>query len=122
MTKVPVLYYSPYSHIERMAEPVAEGARSAGAQANLKRGPEAAKASDFKLDHAAPIATINELSSYNAIVAGIGTRFSHMSSRVASLADQGCGPRARSALKGKFGGTFGTSSCQIPRLTRGRLV
>ena len=62
MAKVLVLYYSSYGHIETMAEAVAEGARSAGASVDVKRVPElvpdeVAKASHFKLDQAAPIAT-----------------------------------------------------------------
>ena len=53
MTKVLVLYYSSYGHIEKMAEAVAEGARSAGAQVDVKRVPETvpkaiAKSAHFK--------------------------------------------------------------------------
>ena len=40
MTKVLVLYYSAYGHIETMAGAVAEGARSAGAEVTVKRVPE----------------------------------------------------------------------------------
>ncbi|MBN9060582.1 MAG: flavodoxin domain-containing protein, partial [Rhizobiales bacterium] len=62
MTKVLVLYYSAYGHIEKMAEAVAEGARSTGAKVDIKRVPElvpeeVAKASYYKMDQAAPIAT-----------------------------------------------------------------
>jgi len=62
MTKVLVLYYSAYGHIEKMAEAVAEGARAAGAEVDIKRVPElvpaeVAKASYYKMDQAAPIAT-----------------------------------------------------------------
>ena len=63
MTKVLVLYYSAYGHIEKMAEAVAEGAREAGAEVDIKRVPElvpeeVAKNSGFKLDQAAPIAKV----------------------------------------------------------------
>src|SRR5208337_1453403 len=80
MTKVLVLYYSAYGHIEMMAYAVAEGARSAGAMVDVKRVaetvPEAvAKASYFKLDQAAPIATPADLPQYDAIVVGAPTRF-----------------------------------------------
>ena len=66
MTKVLVLYYSAYGHIETMANAVAEGAREAGATVDIKRVPElvppdVAKASHYKLDQEAPVATIDEL-------------------------------------------------------------
>jgi NAD(P)H dehydrogenase (quinone) len=75
MTKVLVLYYSSYGHIEQMAQAVAEGVRAAGAEAVIKRVPELvpeeiAKKSHFKLDQAAPIATVAELPDYDAIIIG----------------------------------------------------
>ena len=80
MTKVLILYYSAYGHMERMAQAVAEGVREAGAHADVKRVPElvpedVAKKSGFKLDQAAPIATVPELADYDAIIFGSGTRF-----------------------------------------------
>ena len=62
MSKVLVLYYSSYGHMETMANAVAEGARSAGATVDIKRVPETvpediAKGAHFKLEQAAPIAT-----------------------------------------------------------------
>ena len=39
MTKVLILYYSAYGHMERMAQAVAEGVREAGAQVDIKRVP-----------------------------------------------------------------------------------
>lgn len=117
MTKVLVLYYSSYGHIEKMAEAVAEGARAAGAQVDVKRVPETvpaevAKASHFKLDQAAPVAAIEELANYDAIVVGTGTRFGRMSSQMASFLDQGGGLWARGALNGKVGGAFSASGSQ----------
>src|SRR5712671_1595084 len=75
MARVLVLYYSSYGHVETMANAVAEGARSAGANVMLKRVPEtapaeAAKAAHFKLDQVAAIATIEELTGYDAIIIG----------------------------------------------------
>src|SRR5215203_5873646 len=80
MAKVLVLYYSAYGHIEAMANAVAEGARKAGATVDVKRVPElvpeaVAKASYYKLDQAAPVATIDDLANYDAIIVGTGTRF-----------------------------------------------
>ncbi len=85
MTKVLVLYYSAYGHIETMANAVAEGAREAGAAVDVKRVPElvppdVAKASYYKLDQKAPVASIDELANYDAIIIGTGTRFGRMSS------------------------------------------
>jgi NAD(P)H dehydrogenase (quinone) len=80
MTKVLILYYSAYGHMERMAQAVAEGVRDAGVESDIKRVPElvseeVAKQSGFKLDQKVPIATIAELANYDAIIFGFGTRF-----------------------------------------------
>ena len=117
MAKVLVLYYSSYGHIEQMAHAVAEGAREAGAQVDVKRVPElvpaeVAKASHFKLDQEAPIATIEQLAEYDAIVVGTGTRFGRMSSQMANFLDQAGGLWARGALNGKVGGAFTSSATQ----------
>ncbi len=117
MPKVLVLYYSAYGHIETMAEAVAEGARSAGATVDIKRVPEtvpedAARAHHFKLDQAAPVAKIDDLADYDAIVVGTGTRFGRISSQMASFLDQAGGLWARGALNGKVGGAFASSGTQ----------
>ncbi|AUW59111.1 NAD(P)H:quinone oxidoreductase [Sphingobium sp. SCG-1] len=117
MAKVLVLYYSTYGHIETMANAVAEGARSAGATVDIKRVPETvpeavATANHFKIDQAAPIATVNELADYDAIIVGTGTRFGRMSSQMAAFLDQGGGLWARGALNGKVGGAFTSSATQ----------
>jgi NAD(P)H dehydrogenase (quinone) len=93
MSKVLVLYYSAYGHIEAMAKAIAEGAREAGAQVDVKRVPETvpaeiAKAHHFKLNQAAPIATVDELANYDAIIIGSETRFGRISSQMASFLDQ----------------------------------
>ena len=117
MAKVLVLYYSSYGHIETMAEAVAEGARSAGAQVDIKRIPETvpeeiARNAHFKLDQAAPVATINDLENYDAIIFGTGTRFGRMSSQMAAFLDQAGGLWARGALNGKVGGAFVSTGTQ----------
>ena len=117
MPKVLVLYHSAYGHIETMANAVAEGARAAGATVDVKRVPETvpeavAKASHFKLDQAAPIATIADLENYDAIIVGAGTRFGRMNSQMASFLDQAGGLWARGALNGKVGGAFTSSATQ----------
>jgi NAD(P)H dehydrogenase (quinone) len=117
MPKVLVLYYSAYGHIETMANAVAEGARAAGATVDVKRVPETvseaiAKGAHFKLDQAAPIATIAELENYDAIIVGTGTRFGRISSQMAAFLDQAGGLWARGALHGKVGGAFTSSATQ----------
>ncbi len=117
MAKVLVLYYSSYGHIEKMAKAIAEGAREAGATVDIKRVPETApeevaKAAHFKLDQAAPVATVNELADYDAIVVGTGTRFGRMSSQMASFLDQAGGLWMKGALNGKVGGAFSSTASQ----------
>ena len=117
MAKVLVLYYSAYGHIETMANAVAEGAREAGAQVDVKRvpelvPPEVAKNSHFKLDQNAPVAVVADLASYDAIIIGTGTRFGRMSSQMASFLDQAGGLWAKGALNGKVGAAFSSSATQ----------
>ena len=117
MAKVLVLYYSAYGHIETMAKAVAEGAREAGAQVDIKRVPETAplevaKAAYFKLDQEAPIATVADLENYDAIIVGTGTRFGRLTSQMAAFWDQAGGLWARGALHGKVGGAFTSTATQ----------
>ena len=117
MPKVLVLYYSSYGHMEAMANAVAQGARSVGASVDVKRVPETvplelAKASYFKLDQAAPVATIDELANYDAIIIGAPTRFGRMVSQMAAFLDQGGGLWAKGALHGKVGGAFSSTATQ----------
>jgi NAD(P)H dehydrogenase (quinone) len=117
MSKVLVLYYSSYGHIEAMANAVAEGARETGAKVDLKRVPETVpaevvKAFHFKLEQDAPIAKVEELADYDAIVVGAGTRFGRISSQMASFLDQAGSLWMRGALNGKVGGAFSSSGTQ----------
>jgi NAD(P)H dehydrogenase (quinone) len=117
MAKVLVLYYSAYGHIEAMANAVVEGARETGATVDIKRVPElvpdaVAKAAHYKLDQAAPIAKIDDLADYDAIIVGTGTRFGRMSSQMANFLDQAGGLWAKGALNGKVGGAFSSSATQ----------
>ncbi|OYT19847.1 MAG: NAD(P)H:quinone oxidoreductase, type IV [Nitrospira sp. UW-LDO-01] len=117
MPKILVLYYSSYGHIETMAHAIAEGARSAGADVDIKRVPETvseavARKAHYKLDQTAPVATIAELEHYDAIIVGTGTRFGRISSQMAAFLDQGGGLWARGALHGKVGGAFTSTGTQ----------
>ena len=117
MSKVLVLYYSTYGHIEQMAEAVAAGAAETGATVTIKRVPETApeeiaKAAHFKLDQKAPIATVAELADYDAIIIGAPTRFGRMPSQMASFLDQAGGLWMRGALNGKAGAAFTSTASQ----------
>lgn len=117
MTRVLVLYYSSYGHIETMAGAVAEGAREAGAEVTIKRVPElvpedVARKSGFKLDQSAPIATVPELADYDAVIFGVPTRFGNMPSQMKNFLDQAGGLWASGKLVGKVGGVFTSSATQ----------
>ena len=117
MAKVLVLYYSTYGHIETMANAVAEGVREAGAEVVVKRVPETvpeeiARNSHFKLDQAAPVATVDELPEYDAIVFGAPTRFGVFASQMRAFLDQTGGLWAKGALIGKVGAAFTSSATQ----------
>jgi NAD(P)H dehydrogenase (quinone) len=117
MSRVLVLYYSSYGHIETMAYAVADGARSAGATVDVMRVPETAppevvKSAHFKLDQRAPIAAINQLAAYDAIVIGTPTRFGRIPAQMAAFLDQAGGLWMSGALVGKVGGVFSSTATQ----------
>jgi NAD(P)H dehydrogenase (quinone) len=118
MSKVLVLYYSTYGHIETMAYAVAEGARKvAGTEVVVKRVPElvpedVARKSHFKLDQKAPIATVDELPQYDAIIFGAPTRFGVAASQMRNFLDQTGGLWFNGALIGKVGSVFTSSATQ----------
>ena len=117
MAKVLVLYYSSYGHIETMAGAVAEGARAAGAEVHVKRVPElvlreVAEKSHFKVDQAAPLATVEELPDYDAIIIGTPTRFGNMAAQMKNFLDQTGGLWAQGKLIGKVGSVFASTATQ----------
>lgn len=117
MAKVLVLYYSAYGHIETMAYAVAEGAKSAGADVTVKRVKElvpddVAKASYYKMDQKAEIATVEELAEYDAIIVGAGTRYGTVASQMRNFWDQTGGLWAAGKLVGKVGSVFTSSATQ----------
>lgn len=118
MTKVLVLYYSMYGHIEVMAQAVAEGVREVvGVDAVIKRVPETipegqARAIGVKFDQSAPIATTEELADYDAIIFGTPTRFGNMTAQMRNFLDQTGGLWTKGALIGKVGSVFTSSATQ----------
>src|SRR3954447_24121251 len=117
MTKVLVLYYSSYGHIETMANAIAEGVRAAGAEVDVKRVPElvpeeVARTNHYNLDQAAPIAKPNDLVDYDAIIVGTGTGYGRMTSQMANFWDQTGGLGVKGALVGKVGAAFASTATQ----------
>jgi len=118
MAKVLVLYYSSYGHVETMAQHVAEGAKSVpGVEVTLKRVPETipadqAKAIGVKVDQAAPVATVDELPNYDAIIFGTPTRFGNMAGQMRTFLDQTGGLWMKGALVGKIGSVFASTGTQ----------
>ncbi|AOJ33760.1 NAD(P)H:quinone oxidoreductase [Burkholderia metallica] len=118
MAKVLVLYYSSYGHVETMAQHIAEGARSVqGVEVTLKRVPETipvdqARAIGVKVDQAAPVATVDELADYDAIIFGTPTRFGNMAGQMRTFLDQTGGLWMKGALVGKIGSVFASTGTQ----------
>lgn len=118
MTRILVLYYSSYGHIEQMAQAVARGAGAvSGAQVDIKRVPElvsedVAKKSGYKLDQGAPVATVDELPDYDAIVFGTPTRYGNMAAQMRNFLDQTGGLWAKGALEGRVGSVFASTATQ----------
>jgi len=118
MSKLLVLYYSTYGHVETLAEAIAEGARSvAGTEVALKRvpelmPPEVAEKAGAKLDQKAPIASVDELAEYDAIVFGTPTRFGNMAAQMRNFLDQTGGLWFGGKLIGKVGSVFASTASQ----------
>ena len=118
MTKVMVLYYSMYGHVEAMAKEVAKGARGIdGTDVTIKRVPDlipedVAKKAGAKLDQEAPVATPNELAEYDAIIFGTPTRFGNMCAQMRNFLDQTGGLWADGMLVGKVGSVFISTATQ----------
>ena len=117
MTKVLVLYYSSWGHIEALALAEAEGARDAGATVHVKRVPELVPdgvtlAHGYKLDQEAEIAHPDELADYDAIIFGTPTRFGNMAAQMRNFLDRTGNLWEANALVGKVGAVFTSSSNQ----------
>ena len=118
MPRILVLYHSTYGHIEAMAEAVAEGARSVdGSVVDIRRVPELvpeelARQSGYKLDQAAPIAKIEDLADYDAVIVGAGTRYGTASAQMRQFWDQTGGLWMKGGLVGKVGSAFTSTATQ----------
>ena len=118
MTRVLVLYYSSYGHVEALARAVAEGVADVpGAEAVVKRVPElvpedVCRASGIKLEQDAPFADPNELGDYDAVIIGTPTRFGNMAAQMRNFLDQTGGLWMKGALVGKVGSVFTSTASQ----------
>jgi NAD(P)H dehydrogenase (quinone) len=118
MPKVLILYWSAYGHIEQMAKAVAEGARSVeAAEVVLKRVPELSAEDEAKrerrgVDRTVPVATVEELADYDAIVFGTPTRFGNMAAQMRAFLDRTGQLWVADALVGKVGSVFTSSATQ----------
>ncbi|MGQ7242269.1 NAD(P)H:quinone oxidoreductase [Salinicola sp. V024] len=119
MSKVLVLYYSSYGHIETMAKAVAQGAEGvSGTQVDIRRVPElvpeeVAVKSGYKVDQeAALIEGPDALAQYDAIIVGTPTRFGNMTSQMRNFWDMTGGPWAQGQLIGKIGSAFASTATQ----------
>ena len=118
MAKILVLYYSAYGHVERMAQAVAEGARSVpGTEVTIKRvaellSEEVGRKAGMKLEQKAPIASVEELSNYDAIIFGTPTRFGNMAAQMRNFLDQTGGLWVKGALVGKVASVFASTATQ----------
>ena len=118
MTKVLVLYYSTYGHVETLAGAIAEGVASVdGAIATIKRVPElmprdVSEKLGAKLEQEAPEAEPLELGDYDAVIFGTPTRFGNMAAQMRNYLDQ-TGPLWQEGkLVGKVGSVFASSASQ----------
>jgi len=117
MSKILVLYYSSWGHVETMASAIADGAREAGAEVHVKRVPElvpddVAQQSGYKVDQSAPVASVDELPEYDAIIFGTPTRFGNMAAQMRNFLDQTGGLWAEGKLVGKVGSVFASTATQ----------
>ena len=118
MTRILVLYYSSYGHVEQLARAEAEGALQVpGVDVKIKRVPELvpeaqAREAGIKLDQEAPVADPQELADYDAFLFGTPTRFGNMASQMRNFLDQ-TGPLWLSgALVGKPASVFASTGTQ----------
>ena len=117
MTKVLVLYYSAWGHMEAMAYSAAEGAKEAGATVHVKRVAETvpddvAKAYHYKMDQKAEVSKPDDLADYDAVIFATGTRYGMMTAQMKNYLDQTGGLWMKGALVGKVGSVMTSSATQ----------
>ncbi len=121
-TKVQIVFYSTYGHVHRLAEAVAEGARSVpDTEVELLQVQESMSEEALKRTGAGetragfahvPVADVNHLAEADAIVFGTPTRFGNMAGQMRNFLDHTGGLWAKNALVGKVGSVFASSNSQ----------
>jgi NAD(P)H dehydrogenase (quinone) len=121
MAKVSVVFYSTYGHVYTMAEAVAEGARSAGAEVTLFQVPESmpdavlekigAKAARQAFAHV-PVMDPDQLPEADAVVFGTPTRFGNMAGQMRNFLDRTGNLWMKGSLIGKVGSAFTSTASQ----------
>lgn len=112
MSRVLVLYYSMYGHVETLAQTMAQGAREIeGVEVDIKRVPETMSAEALKqmgaaTEQQAPVATPAGLVDYDGIIFGTPTRFGNMAGQMRTFLDQTGSHWVNGALIGKVGSVF----------------
>jgi NAD(P)H dehydrogenase (quinone) len=122
MPKVQVIFYSMYGHIYRMAEAIADGARSVdGAQVAVYQVPElvpdeALERTGAKAARAAfaqvPVAVPAVMADADAIIFGTPTRFGNMCAQMRNFLDQTGQMWLKGTLVGKVGSVFTSTATQ----------
>ena len=120
--KVLVVFYSTYGHIYKMAEAVAEGAKTvAGAEVEIRRVPETLPPEVLEATGAVdpqksfshvPVCTVEELAQADAVIFGTPTRFGNMCGQMRQFLDATGSLWAEGALVGKVGSVFAASATQ----------
>ena len=120
--QIQIIFYSMYGHIHRMAEAVAEGARSVeGAEVTLYQVPElvpeaalvrtGAKAAREAFAHI-PFATPDLMTHADGIIFGTPTRYGNMAAQMRNFLDQTGQLWAKGAFVGKVGSVFTSTATQ----------
>jgi len=120
--KILVLFYSTYGHIYQMAKAVADGARSIdNVSVDIKRVPETLSPEILSMMGAleaqkaftdVPIAKVQDLGEYDAIIFGFATRFGGMAAQMKAFLDASGQLWAKGALIGKIGSVFTSTGTQ----------
>jgi NAD(P)H dehydrogenase (quinone) len=119
---IQVIFYSMYGHIYRMAEAVAEGARSVpGVEVSLFQVPELVPQDVLEQSGAAagrkafahvPVAKVDNMAEADAIIFGTPTRYGNMCAQMRNFMDQTGGLWMKNALVGKVGSVFASTATQ----------
>jgi len=120
--RIQIVFYSMYGHVYRMAEAVAEGARSVpGTEVKILQVPELVPPEILKQSGAdtarkafahIPTAKVDDLADADAIIFGTPTRYGNMCAQMRNFMDQTGGLWMKGSLVGKPAGVFTSTATQ----------